>query len=114
MTSAIDGLPAAIQRWVNEGGSHSAADDGSRRAAKESPGKEARDTVAGCRDLAAQDRLRAEGAGTENARCAHERSAASWESRADAIEKGETGSAAQRAIDRALWAKDEKEDPALT
>ena len=114
MNIATDGLLAAIQRWVNEGGSHSPVDNGSQRALTESPGKEARDTVAGCRDLATQDRFRAEAVGTENARRAYERSAASWESRADAIEKGEMGSATQRAIDRALWAQDEKEDPIET
>ena len=114
MTVATDGFPAAIQRWVNEGGSLSPADNGSQRALKESPGKEARDTVMGCRDLAAHDRFRAEGVGTENARRSYERSAASWESRADAMEKEEMGSATQRAIDRALWAQDEKEDPLKT
>jgi hypothetical protein len=82
----------------------------------ESPGalpnsKEARDTVAGCRDRAAKDRLQAASADTENGRRVLERSAASWEARADEIEQGENASAEQRAADRNLWASEERGDP---
>jgi hypothetical protein len=72
--------------------------------------KEARDTVAGCRDRAAQDRLQAAGAGTENSRRVFERSAASWEVRGDGIQEGEDASAQQRAADRDLWASEERDD----
>jgi hypothetical protein len=71
------------------------------------PGKEARDTVAGCRDRAADDRLHAVGADTENGRRVFERSAASWEARADEIQEGDRASAQQRAADRDLWAREE-------
>ena len=70
-------------------------------------GKEARDTVAGCRALAAQDRLRAAAMDTDNGRQAFERSAASWEARAEAMEKAEKGGAEQRAADRAMWDEEE-------
>jgi hypothetical protein len=75
-----------------------------------SPPREARDTVAGCRDRAAKDRLQAAGAGTENSRRVFERSAASWEVRGDDIEEGENASAQQRAADRDLWASEERHD----
>jgi len=77
-----------------------------------SPCKEARDTVAGCRDRAAQDRIQAAGTDTENSRRVYERSAASWDARADEIEEGENASAQQRAADRDLWASEERGDPA--
>ena len=73
--------------------------------------KEARDTVAGCRRLAAEDRLRAATADTENGRLAFERSAASWETRAHEIEERDDVSAQQRAADRDLWADGESDDP---
>src|ERR1700712_5617494 len=73
-------------------------------------GKEARDTVAGCRDRAAKDRLQAASTDTENGRRVFERSAASWEARADEIEDGEGASAEQRAADRDLWASEEPND----
>jgi hypothetical protein len=76
------------------------------------PSKEARDTVAGCRDRAAQDRLQAAGADTENGRRVFERSAASWEARADEMQEGEDASAQQRAVDRDLWVSGERNDPA--
>lgn len=103
--------PAALQRWVNEGGS--APDDTS---ARERPfwesRREPRDTVSGCRELAAQDHLRAVATDTENGRRVYERSAASWETRADEIQKMDDASAEQRATDRALWASEETEDSA--
>ena len=71
------------------------------------PGKEARDTVAGCRDRAAEDRLQAAGADTENRRRVFERSADSWDTRADEIQEGDDASAQQRAADRDLWAREE-------
>ena len=76
-----------------------------------SPCKEARDTVAGCRGRAAEDRLQAASADTENGRRVFERSAASWEARADEIQEGENASAGQRAADRDLWASEEGDDP---
>jgi hypothetical protein len=69
--------------------------------------KEAGDTVAGCRDRAADDRLQAAGTDTENGRRLLERSAASWEARADEIQEVENASAEQRAADRDLWASEE-------
>jgi hypothetical protein len=76
-----------------------------------SPCKEARDTVAGCRDRAAKDRLQAAGTDTENGRRVFERSAASWDARANGIQEGEDASAQQRAADRDLWASGERNDP---
>jgi hypothetical protein len=78
-----------------------------------SPSKEARDTVAGCRDRAAKDRLHAAGTDTENGRHVYERSAASWEARADELAEGENASEHQRSADRDLWASGERDDPAL-
>ena len=75
-------------------------------------GKEARDTVAGCRDRAADDRLQAAGTDTENGRRVFERSAASWDARADEIQETENASAQQRAADHDLWASGERDDPA--
>ena len=72
-----------------------------------SPCKEARDTVVGCRDRAAKDRLQAASTDTENSRQVFERSAASWDARADEIQEEEDGSAGQRAADRDLWASEE-------
>jgi hypothetical protein len=92
----------------HEGGSLAAGDQAS--ALDSSPGREARDTVAGCRDLAIQDRLRAAAADTENGRRMFERSAASWESRAYGIEDREHVSAQQRTADLQLFAGDERED----
>jgi hypothetical protein len=75
-----------------------------------SPSKEARDTVAGCRDRAAQDRLQAGSAGTENGRHVLERSAASWDVRGDDIQENDDASAQQRTADRDLWARGEADD----
>ncbi|HEY0313451.1 MAG TPA: hypothetical protein VGC56_13255 [Allosphingosinicella sp.] len=72
--------------------------------------KEARETVAGCRDRAAKDRLQAAGAGTENSRRVFERSAASWDVRGNDIQEAEDASAQQRAADRDLWASEERDD----
>lgn len=74
------------------------------------PSKEARDTVAGCRDRAAEDRLQAASADTENGRHVLERSAASWEARADGILEGEDAVAKQRVTDEELWASEEPDD----
>jgi hypothetical protein len=83
-----------------------------RDSSGEGAGKEARDTVAGCRDRAAKDRLQAASTDTENGRRVFERSAASWEARADEIQEGADASAEQRAADRDLWASGERIDPA--
>jgi hypothetical protein len=74
------------------------------------PSKEARDTVAGCRDRAEENRREAGAADTENGRRVLERSAASWDVRADGIEETENASAQQRAADRELWASEERND----
>jgi hypothetical protein len=71
--------------------------------------KEARDTVAGCRERAAEDRLRAASSDTENGRRVFARSAASWDSRAAEIEGAENASSFQRASDRELWASGERD-----
>lgn len=73
--------------------------------------KEACDTVAGCLDRAAEDRLRAAATDTENGRQALERSAASWETRAHGLEETENASAQQRAADRDFWASEEPDHP---
>jgi hypothetical protein len=85
--------------------------EGSDRVPGADPSKEARDTVAGCRDRAGQDRLHAANAATENARQVFERSAASWEARAAGILDGEDASEKQRISDRELWASGEQDDP---
>jgi hypothetical protein len=103
---------AALERWVNEGGSLAADRQAtvSGRPLDPTPLKEARDTAVGCRDRAVQDRLQAAAADTENGRRVLERSAASWESRAFGIEDREHVSALQRAADLALFADDERDD----
>ena len=80
---------------------------------KRDPGltREARDTVAGCRDRAEEDRREAGAADTDNGRRVLERSAASWDARADGIEEVENASEQQRAADRDLWASEERDDP---
>lgn len=101
---------SAIQRWVNEGGSLEPGSDPSDRMQVPGPSKEARDTAAGCRDRAEGDRRQAGVADTENGRRVLERSAASWDARADGIEEAENASAEQRAADRDLWASGERHD----
>jgi hypothetical protein len=66
--------------------------------------------VAGCRERATQDRLRAATTDTENGRQVLERSAASWDTRADGIEETENACAQQRAADRDLWVSEERDD----
>ncbi|MGZ8998142.1 MAG: hypothetical protein ACXW2T_04705, partial [Allosphingosinicella sp.] len=66
------------------------------------------DTVAGCRDLAAEDRVRAAATDTDNGRLVFERSAASWDARADEMERKEKGSAVQRAADQAMWESEDE------
>ena len=104
--------PSAIQRWVNEGGSLAPAEEAAspERNPSDSAHKEPRDTVAGCRDLAAKDRLRAAAIDTENGRRVLERSADSWEMRAHEIRNMEDISAQQRRADRDLWSSEEKDD----
>ena len=108
------GSPLAIQRWVNEGGSLAPGDKASARNANRArgQGKEARDTVAGCRARAAKDCLHAATADTENGRRVFERSAASWEVRGHEIQERDDASAQQRAVDRSLWASGEGDDSA--
>jgi hypothetical protein len=69
--------------------------------------KELRDTVAGCRERAAEDLSRAAETKTENGRRMLERSAANWAQRADELDQLGTGSADQRAADKALWDDEE-------
>lgn len=65
--------------------------------------KEARDTIVGCRERAAEDLSNAAQASTDNGRKVLERSAATWEKRADELHELELGSAEQRRADKALW-----------
>ena len=102
---------SSIQRWVNEGGSLAPGEDRPARAGHPADRREARDTVSGCRDRAAEDRRRAAATDTENGRQMLERSAASWERRADEMEETENASAEQRAADREFWASEERTDP---
>lgn len=87
-----------------------ALSEGTDRRPSADPNKEARDTVAGCRDRAAEDRLQAASADTANGRHVLERSAASWEARAAEILDGEDVSAKQRIADHELWASEEVDD----
>jgi hypothetical protein len=104
----------ATEEWVNEGGSlaPAAGEEASTRQQRPSASlsTEAHDTVVGCRDRAAEDRLKAASADTENSRRVLERSAASWEARAEEIQEGENGAAEQQVADRDLWASEEQED----
>jgi hypothetical protein len=104
------GAASAIERWVNEGGSLARNDEAAVGGSPPNTdaGKEARDTVAGCRNRAAQDRLQAASSGTENSRRVFERSAASWEARAHGIEEEESASGHQRMTDRELWESEER------
>jgi hypothetical protein len=101
----------SLQRWVNEGGSLAPGEGRPAPASHRADRNEARDTVAGCRNRAAEDRLSAAGTDTENGRQVLERSAASWERRADEMEETENASAQQRAADRELWASEERDHP---
>jgi hypothetical protein len=101
----------SLQRWVNEGGSLARAEGSPTQASHPTGRKEARDTVAGCRNRAVEDRLSAAATDTDNGRQVLERSAASWERRADAMEETENASAPQRAADRELWASEEGDHP---
>ena len=73
--------------------------------------KEPRDTVAGCRDQAARARREADSAGTANGRSMFERSAASWETRAEEMNDEDNDAVDARAADRALWASEEIDEP---
>jgi hypothetical protein len=76
------------------------------------PGREARDTVGGCRERAAQDRLLATSASTGNRRQVFEQSAYRWDARADELQALRSVSAEQqRAADRALWEREEGAAP---
>ena len=86
--------------------------DQDRSARGAGSGNEARDTIDGCRNRAAEDRIQAAGSDTENGRKVFERSAASWEARAHQIEEVEKASAQQRSADRDLWDSEEG-DPVI-
>jgi hypothetical protein len=73
--------------------------------------KELRDTVAGCRDQAARARRKAAGADTANGRSMLERSAASWETRAEEMNDEDNDAVDARAADRALWESEENDEP---
>jgi hypothetical protein len=96
---------------VSEGGSLAPSEGGRARESQPADRKEARDTVAGCRNRAVEDRLSADSTDTENGRQVLERSAASWERRADEMEETENASAQQRAADREFWASEERDHP---
>ena len=65
--------------------------------------KAVRDTVAGCRELAAADLARASVMDTTNGRRRLESSAASWTSRAAQIQRMEDSFEARQSIARAEW-----------
>ena len=58
--------------------------------------KQPHDTSAGCRVRAAEDLVRAEGAGTPSARAKMEHSSATWTARADILHRLETSFEARR------------------
>ena len=101
----------SLQRWVNEGGSLAPREGAAAPASQPADRKEPRDTVAGCRSRAVEDRLSAAATDTENGRQVLERSAASWARRADEMEETQNASAQQRAADRELWASEERDHP---
>jgi hypothetical protein len=73
--------------------------------------KEARDTISGCRERASADLASAAETSTENGRRVLERSAASWDRRADELQALELGQAEQRRVDKAIW--DDEENSAF-
>ena len=68
----------------------------------------ATDTPEGCRTRATQDRARAERMDTDNGRLRLERSAAAWDSRADALEALASTCDIRRAAARAEWDEAER------
>jgi hypothetical protein len=110
LTRRKKGAPASVpvarspatEEWVNEGGTPATGEEISS-----APNQEARDTPVGCRDRAAQDLSQAATSSTENSRRKFERSAASWVTRAELIERTRISSASQKSADLALWAKEE-------
>ena len=83
-------LPAAPEhRWISDGST-----------LNPSPGpllKERRDTAEGCRDRAAADLLAAVAMTTAHSRHRLETSAAAWTVRAELLQRGESGTAPDRA-----------------
>jgi hypothetical protein len=70
----------------------------------------AEDTAAGCRARAVADLDRSGGMDTQNGRAGFERSAASWNKRADLLQEEEETSDARRAAAAAEWAEEDRQE----
>ena len=81
--SALDDDRSPEHRWVRDGGT--------MNPAPQQRGKDTRDTATGCRERATADRAGALAASTANGRQVLEKSAASWTSRAELLQRIETG-----------------------
>ena len=80
---ALDVARSPEHRWIHDGGT--------RNPAPHPHGKDTRDTATGCRDRATADLVEALAASTANARRVLESSAASWTSRAELLQRIESG-----------------------
>lgn len=95
----LDVAKSPEHRWLTDGGTANPAPQGRS--------KDTRDTATGCRDRASADLAQALAASTANGRRVLETSAASWSSRAQLLQRIETG------IEARLTAAD-PHDPKLT
>ena len=95
----IKQIHAGIEDWDNEGGAvrpaaataAPAVKRGSRAAGLPPHRRSPRDTVAGCRDAAEADLMKAAVMDTANGRLRHEHSAAAWTARGDLLQRLDEG-----------------------
>lgn len=92
-----DAAPSPGQRWLTEGET--------MNPAPQPRSRDGRDTATGCRDRATADLVQALAASTANGRRVLETSAASWNSRADLLQRIETGIEARLAAPDAAGPK---------
>ncbi len=79
----LDVARSPEHRWITEGGT--------MNPAPRATDKDSRDTATGCRDRATADLVQALAASTANGRRVLETSAASWNQRAELLQRIETG-----------------------
>lgn len=122
-----EAAPSAGPRWLTEGATLNPAPRPGApapqasapaplpgaAAARANGGKDGRDTATGCRDRASADLLQALAASTANGRRVLESSAASWTTRAQLLQRIETGIEARRDAADAAGAAD-ADPPRLT
>lgn len=88
--------PSAGHRWLTDGATPNPAPQPGAAARRPNGGKDGRDTATGCRDRASADLLQSLAASTANGRRVLESSAASWTTRAQLLQRIETGIDARR------------------